>query len=255
MAEKSKTSSGGSRTRPSVRLFVESPLRAGAAVECTQPQANYLGNVMRMRAGETILAFNGRDGEWLAEITALKRGACALTAREQVREQTGGPDVHYLFAPLKMARLDYMVQKAAEMGVAALRPVITRRTVAERVKIERMRANVIEAAEQCGVLRVPEIFEPLKLVAALRDWPGSRALIFADEAAPIASPLEALARVPQGPAALLIGPEGGFDDSERAMLRALPFVHAISLGPRVMRADTAAVAALALINAALGDWR
>lgn len=255
MAAKSKTGWGGSGTRLSVRLFIDAPLHAGAAIECAPPQANYLGNVMRLRAGDAILAFNGRDGEWLAEITGLKRTACALTAREQVREQTGGPDVHYLFAPLKMARLDYMVQKATEMGVAALRPVITRRTVAERVKIERMRANAIEAAEQCGVLRLPGIAEPQKLEAALRDWPPERALIFADEAAPIASPLEALARVPQGPAALLIGPEGGFDESERAMLKALPFVYAISLGPRVMRADTAAVAALALINAVLGDWR
>ncbi|NJM34457.1 MAG: 16S rRNA (uracil(1498)-N(3))-methyltransferase [Rhodomicrobium sp.] len=241
--------------RPSIRLFVDAPLQPGAALDCTQQQANYLGNVMRLRIGDAVLVFNGRDGEWLAEIMGLKRGACSLTVREQVRAQSGGPDVHYLFAPLKMARLDYMVQKAAEMGVSALRPVITRRTIAERVKIERMRANAIEAAEQCGVLRVPEIAEPQKFEAVLRDWPASRALIFADEAAPIVSPLEALAQVPHGPAALLIGPEGGFDENERAMLRALPFVHAISLGPRIMRADTAAVAALALINAALGDWR
>jgi 16S rRNA (uracil1498-N3)-methyltransferase len=210
---------------------------------------------MRMRAGDELLVFNGRDGEWLAEIAALRRGYCELVVRERIREQAGGPDVHYLFAPLKKARLDYMVQKATEMGVAALRPVITRRTQAERVNAERMRANVIEAAEQCGVLRMPKIFEPQRLDAALHGWPSERALIFADEAAPIASPLEALEAVPRGPAALLIGPEGGFDEAERAMLRRLPFVHAISLGPRVMRADTAAVAALALVNAVLGDWR
>jgi 16S rRNA (uracil1498-N3)-methyltransferase len=210
---------------------------------------------MRMRAGDELLVFNGRDGEWLAEIAAIRRGDCELVAKERIREQAGGPDVHYLFAPLKKARLDYMVQKATEMGVAALRPVITRRTQAERVNAERMRANVIEAAEQCGILRVPEIFELQKLDAALNDWPSERVLIFADEVAPIASPLEALEAVPRGPAALLIGPEGGFDEAERAMLRRQPFVHAISLGPRVVRADTAAVAALALVNAVLGDWR
>ncbi len=210
---------------------------------------------MRLRLGDAVLVFNGRDGEWLAEITGQKKSASTLTAREMLRSQTGGPDVHYLFAPLKMARLDYMVQKATEMGAAALRPVITRRTIAGRVKLERMRANAIEAAEQCGVLRVPEIHEPQKLDAILGDWPVERALIFADESAPLASPLKALAQVPQGPAALLIGPEGGFDEEERATLRRLPFVHPISLGPRVMRADTAAVAALALVNAVLGDWR
>ncbi len=174
-------------------------LAPGGAVECTAAQANYLGNVMRLRAGDAVLLFNGRDGEWLAEITGMKRNACALTARELVRPQTGGPDVHFLFAPLKMARLDYMVQKATEMGVAALRPVITRRTIAERVKIERMRANAIEAAEQCGVLRVPDIHEPQKLDGVLRDWTAKRVLIFADETASVASPLEALQSVPQGP--------------------------------------------------------
>ncbi|MGF1621186.1 MAG: 16S rRNA (uracil(1498)-N(3))-methyltransferase [Rhodomicrobiaceae bacterium] len=246
---------GGSGARSQVRLFVQDALAPGADVKCSQDQAHYLGNVMRMRAGDAVLAFNGRDGEWLAEIVALKRGDCELAARERTREQTGGPDFHYLFAPLKKARLDFMVQKATELGVAALRPVMTRRTVAERVKLERMQANVIEAAEQCGVLRVPEVAEPEKLEAVLGKWPESRALVFADESAPIASPLEALAAIPTGPAALLIGPEGGFTEEERAMLLALPFVHAISLGPRIMRADTAAVAALALMNAVLGDWR
>ena len=240
---------------PSVRLFLEAPLSPGATIAPSAEQAHYLGNVMRMKAGDRLLAFNGNDGEWLAEIIALKRGDCTLAAREQTRAQTAGPDIHYLFAPLKKARLDFMVQKATELGVAALRPVMTRRTIAERIKAERMRANVIEAAEQCGVLRIPEITEPQKLEAVLAGWDAGRALIFADEAAEIASPLEALAKVPSGPAALLIGPEGGFAEEERAALRRLPFVHPISLGPRIMRADTAAVAALALINATLGDWK
>ena len=240
---------------PSIRLFVEAPLAAGGRLDCTPAQANYLSNVMRMRAGDALLVFNGRDGEWLARVAEARKGRCTLEAETQARAQTGGPDIHYLFAPLKKARLDYMVQKATELGVARLQPVMTRRTVAERLNGERMRANVIEAAEQCGVLRLPELCEPEKLSAVLKDWPGSRVLVFADEAASLASPLEALADIAQGPAALLIGPEGGFDGAEREMLRALPFVRAISLGPRIMRADTAAVAALALMNAVLGDWR
>lgn len=255
MERKANHSWSGESPRTHVRLFVETSLSTGAMVECSKGQAHYLGNVMRLRAGDAVLVFNGRDGEWLTEIVALKRNDGELIAKKQLREQTGGPDIHYLFSPLKKARLDFMVQKATELGVAALKPVMTRRTVAERVKTERMRANAIEAAEQCGMLRVPEIFPPEKLETVLRDWPAERALVFADEAAPITSPLGALARVPQGAAALLIGPEGGFDEGERDLLRNLPFVHPISLGPRVMRADTAAVAALALINAVLGDWR
>jgi 16S rRNA (uracil1498-N3)-methyltransferase len=239
---------------PSIRLYVDQPLAEEARVECTPAQANYLGNVMRMKAGDALLVFNGRDGEWLARMGDARKGRCALAAEARMREQTSGPDIHYLFAPLKKARLDYMVQKATELGVAALQPVMTRRTVAERVNSERMRANVIEAAEQCGVLRLPEVREPEKLSAVLKGWPDTRTLIFADEAAPIASPLEALNAVARGPAALLIGPEGGFDETEREMLRRLPFVRAVSLGPRIMRADTAAVAALALMNAVLGDW-
>lgn len=255
MKKKANPGETGAAHRSLPRLYIDAPLRAGASVECTPSQTNYLGNVLRLGVGETLLVFNGRDGEWLAEITAMKRGACSLTAREQVRPQSAGPDIHYLFAPLKKARLDYMVQKATEMGVARLRPVMTRRTNAERVNVERMRANAVEAAEQCGILRLPEVFEPEKLGEALRGWEATRALIFADEAAPIASPLNALGAVPRGPLALLIGPEGGFDPAERDMLARLPFVHAVSLGPRVMRADTAAVAALALMNAVLGDWR
>jgi 16S rRNA (uracil1498-N3)-methyltransferase len=255
MRKKANQGEGGAAHRSLPRLYVETPLRAGGPVECTASQVNYLGNVLRLGMGDKLLVFNGADGEWLAEIIAMKRGGCLLAAREQLRPQSGGPDIHYLFAPLKKARLDYMAQKATEMGVAALRPVMTRRTNAERVNVERMRANAVEAAEQCGVLRLPEVFEPEKLGEALRGWDGARALIFADEAAALASPLEALAIVPRGPLALLIGPEGGFDPSERELLLSLPFVHAVSLGPRVMRADTAVVAALALINAVLGDWR
>ena len=254
MKKKANPGEGSAAHRSLPRLYVGATLRAGAGVECTPSQANYLGNVLRLGVADKLLVFNGRDGEWLAEITSMKRSACIVTAREQTRPQSAGPDIHYLFAPLKKARLDYMVQKATEMGVASLRPVMTRRTNAERVNIERMRANAVEAAEQCGVLRLPEVFEPEKLGEALRRWDGPRALIFADEVAPIVSPLKALAAVPRGPLALLIGPEGGFDPAERETLLRLPFVHVVALGPRVMRADTAAVAALALMNAVLGDW-
>jgi 16S rRNA (uracil1498-N3)-methyltransferase len=199
--------------------------------------------------------FNGRDGEWCAELSAVGKKRAELTLRHQTRPQDNGPDLHYLFAPLKRARLDYMAQKATEMGVSALRPVITRHTVAERVKTDRILANAIEAAEQCGILRVPEVMEPAKLTNVIENWDERRLLIFADEVAPHASPIEALSRAGTRPLAVLIGPEGGFEREERAALLAKPFVVPISLGPRVMRADTAAVAALALVNAALGDWR
>lgn len=255
MKRKAKANPGGETPHPELRLHVDAPLSKGARIQTAPQQAHYLGNVMRLKTGDNVLLFNGRDGEWLAEIAAIRRSDCELAVVERTREQSGGPDIHYLFAPLKKARLDYMVQKATELGVAAIRPVITRRTIAERVKLERMQANVIEAAEQCGVLRVPEVCEPEKLEEVLKAWLPERALIFADEAADHASPIDALAVVPAGPAALLIGPEGGFDETERRMLRALPFVHAISLGPRIMRADTAGVAALALMNAVIGDWK
>jgi 16S rRNA (uracil1498-N3)-methyltransferase len=237
------------------RLFVEADLAEATTVACTSAQANYLKNVLRLKPGDGILVFNGRDGEWRAELAdAGKRGA-ALFVRAEVRPQEGGPDIEYLFAPLKRARLDYLVQKATEMGVARLRPVLTHRTTPERVNVERMRANAIEAAEQCGILRIPEVTEPEKLEAVLAGWDGTRPLIFCDEASEERCPFTTLARLQPGPLALLIGPEGGFDDSERAKLLAKPFVTPISLGPRILRADTAAVAALALVNAVLGDWR
>lgn len=240
---------------PGVRLFVDAPLSGDAAIACTPDQANYLVNVLRLGAGAEILVFNGRDGEWRARITEAAKRRCTLACRALTRPQIDGPDVHYVFAPLKHARLDYMVQKATELGVAHLQPVLTRRTIAARVNLERMRANAIEAAEQCGVLRVPSVGEPVKLEALLADWDPSRRLIFCDEGADIASPIDALSGIEPGPLAVLIGPEGGFDAAERRLLRDKPFTTAISLGPRIMRADTAAVAALALVNATLGDWR
>ena len=241
--------------RTAQRLFLEDPLAAGARIACSPAQANYLLNVLRLGAGAEILVFNGRDGEWRAHLVDVGKRRCVLECVAQVRPQSLGPDIHYLFAPLKHARLDYMVQKATEMGVARLQPVLTRRTIAARINSERMRANAIEAAEQCGVLRVPEVAAPERLEMVLQGWSPARALVFGDEGAEVASPLAALAPLAGRPLAVLIGPEGGFDASEQAMLRKKPYAVAISLGPRIMRADTAAVAALALVNAALGDWR
>jgi len=238
------------------RLFVEGDLGEGASLACSPEQTNYLRNVLRMQPGGPILLFNGRDGEWLAELAEGSKRAAALVVRRQVRPQEGGPDIDYLFAPLKRARLDYMVQKAVEMGVARLRPVLTRHTMPERVNIERMRANAIEAAEQCGILRLPELHQPEKLESVIAAWDAARTLVFCDEGSDAAAdPLAVLGRLSPGPLALLIGPEGGFADAERELLSSKPFVARISLGPRILRADTAAVAALALVNALLGDWR
>src|SRR5262245_750809 len=237
------------------RLFVDADLSEGGAVACTPAQCNYLRNVLRFKPGDVILAFNGRDGEWRAELADAGRRDTILNVRSQVRAQEDGPDIDYLFAPLKRARLDYMVEKATEMGVARLRPVLTRRTNAERVNLERMRANAIEAAEQCGILRLPEVHAPEKLEHTIAAWDATRPLIFCDEDSAEACPFSALARVAPGPVAVLIGPEGGFDPAERELLSSQPFVTRISLGPRILRADTAAVASLALVNAVLGDWR
>ena len=241
------------RSKPQ-RLFVKTRLARNAGIELEPAQAHYLINVLRCKAGDDILLFNGEDGEWRGTLGAAKRRA-SINLSEQTRPQIQGPDLNYLFAPLKHARLDYMAQKATEMGARLLKPVITRRTVAERVNEGRLLANAIEAAEQCGILWVPEVGAPEKLSSVLDAWDESRLLVFADEAARVASPLAALATEKPRPLAVLIGPEGGFEEEERALLLKAPFVLPISLGPRVMRGDTAAVAALALVNAVLGDWR
>jgi 16S rRNA (uracil1498-N3)-methyltransferase len=240
----------------SPRLFVEPPLAAGAAVPLDPPQAHYLKDVLRLKPGGRVLVFNGRDGEWHGRLDAVGKRGLALAIESQTRPQTGGPDLHYLFAPLKRARLDYVVQKAVEMGAARLAPVITRHTQAERVNVERMRANAIEAAEQCGILRLPEIAAPVALADALSALTPERVLVVCDEDAPIADPVAALAPAAGASAlAVLIGPEGGFAAEEREALLARRNIVRLALGPRILRADTAAVAALALVQAVLGDWR
>jgi 16S rRNA (uracil1498-N3)-methyltransferase len=241
----------------SPRLFIEAPLREGARLALGPEQTNYLINVLRLGVGARVLVFNGREGEFATSLAAASRKSATLAVGACLRAQETGPDIDYLFAPLKHARLDYMAQKAVEMGVRRLRPVMTRRTQASRINLDRLRANAIEAAEQCGVLWIPQIEAEISLDKALDGWPAQRLLIFCDEEAPLADPIEALSSADgQGPAlALLVGPEGGFDEAERTAILRLPKVLRLSLGPRILRADTAAVAALALIQARLGDWR
>ena len=236
------------------RLYVPHGLFTDAVFEATPEQAHYLSSVLRMDEGEQLLAFNGRDGEWLVRIDAKAKRLLRLKAIEQTRPQPAPCDLVYCFAPLKTGRLDYLIQKAVEMGAGVLQPVITQHTQAAKASIDRMRANAIEAAEQCGILAIPEVHEPLKLERLLSGWDASRRLIFCDEGSSTNNPMPALQAIEESALALLVGPEGGFSDEERAMLRNLPFVTAIPLGPRILRADTAAVAALAVIQASKGDW-
>ena len=235
-----------------VRLYVTVGLGQGAEVPLNGPQAHYLIHVMRAKAGDRVALFNGRDGEWLADIaTASKRGLI-LSCRKQTRPQAGVPDLWLVFAPIKKTPSDYLAQKAAELGVAKLQPVFTRRTIVTRVNEDRLLANAIEAAEQSERLTVPEIGTPLSLDRLLASWPKERQLFFCDEggeARPLAE------TTGSAPAAILTGPEGGFDPAEREMLRALTFVTPVTLGPRILRADTAALAALAIWQAVAGDWK
>lgn len=229
-------------------------LGEGSTVDLTGPQSHYLRNVMRLKPGAAIRLFNGRAGEWRADVEELgKKGGRALCAK-QTRTQVPLSDVHFLFAPLKQVRLDYMAQKATEMGACVLQPVKTQFTMVARIKRDRLIANTIEAAEQCNLLAVPQVEELASLRSLMEDWDPARRLIHCDESAPVTSALAALQALARGPLAVLIGPEGGFSPEEREQLRAHPAVTAISLGPRVMRADTAAVAAMAVVQAVLGDW-
>ncbi len=236
------------------RLYFQNGLFSGQSLAGTPAQNNYLRNVLRLGIDDELLVFNGIDGEWRARIECIERKSCLLKVQEQTRTQPPGADLHYLFAPLKKARLDYMVQKATEMGAGILQPVITEFTVARRINMERMRANAIEAAEQCNILQIPQIMEAVRLDDALKERRDERKLVFCDEAAPSLNPLDILKSLRGQPLAVLIGPEGGFSPSERKKLLAGENIIAISLGPRIMRADTAAVAAMALIQAAAGDW-
>lgn len=238
--------------RSTPRLFVDAPLGAGA-LTLSGPQAHYLVSVMRMKAGDPVKLFDGASGEWLAVATDVARRDVTLDVQQQLAPLEHVPDLWLCAAPLKKGRVDWMAEKACELGVARLVPVVTRRTVVDKPNTERLAAHMVEAAEQCGRTAVPVVAEPVKLAALLRDWPADRHLFFADELG--GTPVAEAMRGAPGAAAILIGPEGGFDDDERAAIRALPQAIGIALGPRILRADTAAAAAIALWMASAGDWR
>jgi 16S rRNA (uracil1498-N3)-methyltransferase len=236
------------------RLYVPHDLAEGFEIEADPQQSHYLANVLRLGEGAQLLLFNGRDGEWLAHISAAAKKRVALALVTQTRTQPAHPDLVYCFAPLKQGRLDYLVQKAVEMGAGVLQPVITQHTQMSTIGIDRLKANVIEAAEQCGILAIPRVLEAVKLDRVLWDWEPGRQLIFCDESAETNNPVPVLKALAGRKLGLIVGPEGGFSQEERRQLRALPFVTPIPLGPRILRADTAAVAALAVIQATIGDW-
>ncbi|MDO1559604.1 16S rRNA (uracil(1498)-N(3))-methyltransferase [Brevundimonas sp. 2R-24] len=237
-----------------IRLYVDAELKEAARFAPREDQARYLLAVMRQSVGDELLCFNGRDGEWRCRITAASKRGCELEAVERTREQTPASDLELVIALVKRTRLETIIEKAAELGCGRVRLAVTRRTNADHTRVDRLSAIAVEASEQTGRLDVPEIAPPEKLERLIADWPEGRTLIFCDEAGEAAPLLEAAAgRL--GPASILIGPEGGFSPEERAGLRAHPAAVAVSLGPRILRADTAAIAALALWQAAAGDWR
>lgn len=233
------------------RLYVETSLGAGASIELDAGQANYLGNVMRLKQGDQLLVFDGISGEWLAEIAESGKKRMILFIAQPTRPQERAPDLWLAFAPVKKGRVDWLVEKAVELGVSRLLPVVTRRTVVDRLNLDRMRAHIIEAAEQCGRTALADIEEPVKLDAFLKQRDGERMLYFADETGGEA----AATAFQSGPATILTGPEGGFTSEEAAAIRSAPFSKAISLGPRILRAETAALAAIAAWMSAVGDWR
>jgi len=241
------------------RLFIEADLSAGIEAPLSEGQAHYLRHVMRRADGAPLLLFNGRDGEWRATLSLRGKKGAAATVGERTREQTAEPDLWLCFAPVKRARIDYIAEKATELGVAALQPILTRHTIVERVNIERLRANAIEAAEQTERLTVPEVRAPVELAHLLNNWPAERRLLMCDETGggpPIGGVLAALDDTARAaPWAIVIGPEGGFAAAELAALRRIKDVTAVGLGPRILRADTAALAALACWQAMVGDWR
>ncbi|WP_170510440.1 16S rRNA (uracil(1498)-N(3))-methyltransferase [Ruegeria arenilitoris] len=236
-----------------IRLYVDHPLGAGQSVPLTREQAHYLFGVMRLAVGGQVALFNGRDGEWLAQVAEAGKRGGTLSCLEQTRPLQLPPDLWLLFAPIKKARTDFIVEKAAEMGAAKIMPVQTAFTNSERIRQDRLQAHAVEAAEQCGGTFVPEVCDLQRLDKLLDNWPDDRQLMFCDEAE-AGSALRLAAQDKGLPWAILIGPEGGFSDTERQRLKDLLFTHVVSLGPRILRADTAAVAAMTLWQQALGDW-
>ncbi len=248
MAEQLKTE------QPKTRLSVDSPLAQGQSVGLDHERAHFLRHVLRLDRGDAVAVFNGRDGEWLARIDGFGKGWCSLTVTGQRRVQDTVPDLWLLFAPLKKGRIDFVAEKATEMGVSRLWPVFTRRTDPNRVNLDRLRANAVEAAEQCERLSIPDLVDPVPLDRALAGWPAERTLYLCAEAGSARPIAEAMRQMGPCPAAVLVGPEGGFDQSELDEIVKLPFVVPVGLGPRILRADTAVVAALACWQSLAGDW-
>lgn len=238
-----------------IRLYVTHDLTADSGIVLGKDQSHYLANVMRLREGETVALFNGRDGEWSASLQKVAKAGVAIHVQGQTRPQAAEPDLWLLAAPIKKDRVDLVAEKAAELGVSRLWPVFTRRTVMSRVNSERLAAHMVEAAEQCERLTVPELAEPAALDKVLAGWDAARPLLFLDESGGGAPIAQALSTLKPGPLAVLVGPEGGFDDGERAALARLPCAVPVGLGPRILRAETAAIAALAVVQAVLGDWK
>lgn len=236
------------------RLFIASPLTQGASVALTKEQAHYLGTVLRKSAGDSLRVFNGEGGEWRAEIASISRKGGEISLTEQLRAPKPSPDIWLCFAPVRKHRTAFIVEKGTELGAHAFHPVITERTQFPRLNTDKARLQAIEAAEQTERLDVPDVHEVSSLNDMLRGWDRGRALIFADEAGDAKPALAVLKAMPLSPAAILIGPEGGFTPSEREILRAQPFVTPVSLGPRILRADTAALSLLTLWQAVCGDW-
>ena len=238
-----------------IRLFVPHDLSEAAELDLDEGQSRYLAAVMRLSVGDTLAVFNGRDGEWRARVANVGKRAVGLVAEAQLRPQAVGPDLDLVIALVKRARLETIVEKAAELGARRVRPVITERTNADHTRVDRLQAIATEASEQTGRLDVPEVAEPVKLEKLVAGWEPGRRLLFCDEAGDAKPVLEAVGGHPGGPWAILVGPEGGFSPKEREMLRGLPYATPASLGPRILRADTAAISAMTLWQAAVGDWR
>ncbi|MBA4763471.1 16S rRNA (uracil(1498)-N(3))-methyltransferase [Sphingomonas sp.] len=234
------------------RLFVEPALRQGEQRRIDGQQGHYLASVMRLKVGDPVKLFDDTTGEWLGVASEVRKRDVVLDVREKLREREAVPDLWLCAAPIKKGRIDWVVEKACELGVARVAPVLTRRAVVDKLNLDRLRAHMVEAAEQCGRTALPELVEPVKLAAMLRDWPAGRKLFFADETG--GAPALAAMKAHPGPAAILIGPEGGFDAEERDAIRAVPGAVGISLGPRILRAETAAAAAVSLWMGAVGDW-
>ncbi len=240
-------------TKPLIRVYVNQPLAVSGTVVLEQPQSHYVTTVMRHTVGDNVELFNGKDGAWAGEIIDANRKHCALALQSQTAAQEIPPDLWLCMAPLKKDRIDWTVEKACELGVAEVVPVITERTVVGRLNLERLTAHMVEAAEQCGRTHVPAVYDPVGLLKLLKDWPTDRQLLFCDEAASLPASLDAKAAGFEKHA-ILIGPEGGFTNAERQAVRAIPQARTLSLGPRILRADTAAVAAIALFQSTIGDW-